>query len=91
METENCRLHKEFIYKLIPESSKTFTFYRPVKDYVMLCLREAEVADVVASHVYDISRLLTEPSCKIIPSCMLGRHNIFHLMVKNCEIHFIVK
>lgn len=66
MADENCKLHKGFVYKFIPESTKTYTFYKSVKDYVMRIMGNADVADVLANQAYQVTRLLSEPSCRII-------------------------
>jgi len=66
MTEENCILHKGFVYKFIPESKRSFTYYKPVKDYVMKILGNPLVADVVANHAYEVTRLISEPSCRII-------------------------
>ena len=66
MADENCKLHKGFIYKFIPESTKTYTFYKSVKDYVMRIMGNADVADVLANQAYPVTRLLSEPSCRVI-------------------------
>jgi len=39
--------HRGFVYKLIPESTRTFTFYKPVKDYIMGILDRTEVSPVL--------------------------------------------
>jgi len=66
MTEENCILHKGFVYKFIPESKRSFTYYKPVKDYVMKILGNPLVADVVANHAYEVTRLISEPPCRII-------------------------
>ena len=46
MEIEKCGLHRGFVYKLIPESTRTYVFYKSVKDYVMGILDQPEVSGI---------------------------------------------
>ena len=76
MEEENCKLHRGYIYKFIPESTSTYTCYKSVKDYAMKALGNPDVADVLANHVYEVSRLLSEESCKIIRQLVIDYNYI---------------
>lgn len=90
MEEENCKLHQGYVYKFIPESTKTYTYYKPVKDFVMRLLGDPLVADVVANHVYEVSRLLAEKSCRVIKQLKLDYNfievigGIFFNIEKKC-------
>jgi len=43
MALQECGLYRGFVYKKIPESTKTFAFFKTVNDYVMSILDNAEV------------------------------------------------
>ena len=44
MEKQQCGLYRGFVYRLIPESTKTYTYYKPVSDYIMTLLNKTEVS-----------------------------------------------
>jgi len=46
MALQECGLYRGFVYKKIPESTKTFAFFKTVNDYVMSILDNAEVIEV---------------------------------------------
>jgi len=66
MEEHNCKLYRGHVYKLVPESTRTFSFYKSVNNYIMQLLGNPMVADVLAAHAYPVIRLLSEQSCRII-------------------------
>lgn len=66
MAEENCKLHKGFVYKFIPESTATYTFYKSVKDYIMRIIGNQDVADVICGVTWEVIKHLKEPSCRMI-------------------------
>lgn len=44
MEKQDCALYSGYVYKLIPESTKTYSYYKPVKDYIMGVLDQSDVS-----------------------------------------------
>ena len=46
MEKQCCKLYRGCVYKLIPESTKTYTFFKSVSDYVMGILNQTEVNSI---------------------------------------------
>ena len=70
------------VYKLIPLSTKTYGFLKPVKSYLLNALQNSEVADNIASHVFQISALLSQPSCRIIKPITID-YNFIEVLPKS--------
>lgn len=66
MELKNCVLYKGNVYKKIPESTRTYAFFKSPEDFLMSSLANADMANHIAMHVFTISKLLSVPSCRII-------------------------
>ena len=54
------------VYKKIPEATYTYIYCTSVKDYLLNLLGNVEVADLIASHVTQLTKLLSEPACRLI-------------------------
>ena len=54
------------VYKKIPEATYTYIYCTSVKDYLLNLLGNVEVADLIASHVTQLTTLLSEPACRLI-------------------------
>ena len=54
------------VYKKIPEATYTYIYCTSVKDYLLNWLRNVEVADLIASHVTQLTTLLSEPACRLV-------------------------
>ena len=54
------------VYKKIPEATYTYIYCISVKDYLLNVLGNVEVADLIASHVTQLTTLLSEPACRLI-------------------------
>jgi len=52
MELQECGLYRGFIYRKIPEATKTYTYYKTVNDYVMSILDRPEVCKRVNVSMY---------------------------------------
>ncbi len=66
MKDEKCQLFKGYIYRHIPESTKTYYFYKSANDYILRILKNTAVADALSGQTWDIIRHLEKPACKII-------------------------
>ncbi|XP_066926777.1 uncharacterized protein [Clytia hemisphaerica] len=66
MKDEKCELFKGYIYRHVPESTKTYYHYKPVEDYVMRILKNSSVADSLSGQTWDVIRHLEKPSCRIV-------------------------
>ena len=54
------------VYKKIPEATYTYIYCTSVNDYLLNLFGNVEVADLIASHVTQLTTLLSEPSCRLI-------------------------
>ena len=54
------------VYKKTPEATYTYIYCTSVKDYLLNLLGNVEVADLIASHVTQLTKLLSEPVCRLI-------------------------
>ena len=54
------------VYKKISEATYSYTYCTSVKDYLLNLLGNVEVADLIASHVTQLTTLLSEPACRLI-------------------------
>ena len=54
------------VYKKIPEATYTYIYCTSVKDYLLNLLGNVEVADLIASHVTQLTTLLSEPASRLI-------------------------
>ena len=54
------------VYKEIPEATNTYIYCTSVKDYLLNLLGNVEVADLIAPHVTQLTRLLSEPAWRLI-------------------------
>ena len=66
MEGGDCALNTGCIYKKIPEAQYTYVFCCSVKHYLLNIISSVEVADVVLPFIPQITRMLSEPSCRLI-------------------------
>lgn len=66
MKDEKCELFKGYIYRHVPESTRTYYHYKPVEDYVMRILKNSSVADSLSGQTWDVIRHLEKPSCRIV-------------------------
>ena len=51
---------------LIPEATSTYIYWTSVKDYLLNLLGNIKVADLIASHVTQLTTLLSKPACRLI-------------------------
>ena len=54
------------VYKKIPEATYTYIYCTSVKDYLLDLRGNVKVADLIASHVTQLTTLLSEPTCGLI-------------------------
>ena len=54
------------VYKKIPEATCTYIYCTCVKDYLLNLLGNVEVVDLIASHVTQLTTLLSERACRLI-------------------------
>ena len=54
------------VYNKIHEATYTYIYCTSVKDYLLNLLGNVEVADLIASHVTQLTTLLSEPACRLI-------------------------
>ena len=54
------------VYKKAPDSRFTFVSLQSVEDFVLWSLGNGQVANAVASHVGQLTNLLTKPACRLI-------------------------
>ena len=54
------------VYKRAPEAKFTYVFCSSVNDFVHSILGNAEIADIIASHVGQIISLLSVNACRLI-------------------------
>ena len=66
LKQKNCAIYNGFVFKKIPESTKTFTYYKTVKSFLLGILSKPNLADVIASNIHQIASLLQEPDCRLI-------------------------
>ena len=68
MQEDNCKLYRGFIFKHVPESQRTFIFYKSVKDYLLRIIKDISIADILAGGVFwEAVRILQEPACRLLP------------------------
>ena len=83
------------VYKREAKSKHTFSYHSPVKEYLHASLSNWEVANVLISHVNQISSLLSNPKCGLIKPLKIDYNLIkvlpagtcFHIAGKRFEFH----
>ena len=53
------------VYKKVPEATYTYIYCTGVKDYLLNLLGNVKVTDLIASHVTQLTTLLSEPACRL--------------------------
>ena len=53
------------VYKKIPAATYTYIYCTSVKDYLQNLFRNVEAADLIVSHVTQLTTLLSEPACRL--------------------------
>ena len=54
------------VCKKIPEATSTYIYWTSVKDYLLNLLGNIKEADLIASHVTQLTTLLSKPACRLI-------------------------
>ena len=62
----DCALFNGDVFEKIERSTATYTFSSSAKDFLMTLLENSEIADNIATYVFGIAKLLSDPACRII-------------------------
>lgn len=72
------------IYWKAPDAKYTFIFYLSVSDFIHSILGNAEIADMIASHVTQIVNLLSVKACRLIKPISIDYNFIEVLPAGTC-------
>ena len=95
MEDRKCGLYRGDVYILAPRATKTYTFCSTVKEFLLTLIGNMEIADNISNHIFPITKLLSEPSCKIIKPItldfnyieVLPKGHFFNIEKKTFEVN----
>ena len=76
MVEQNYALFKGNIYKLVPESTRTYSYCSSVSDYLMRLLGNMEIANNIATDVFQMIKLLSQPECRMIENIKIDYNYI---------------
>ena len=62
----NFGIYEGAIYKKIPEASFTYVYCSTVKTYLLSIVASVEIADVVVPFMAQLTKLLSEPACRLV-------------------------
>ena len=90
MKCKGFGLHKGQIHKKINGSKFTFVYCCSVHDFISRSLRNAEVANVLASRVDQVAKILSNPSCGIIEPFKID-YNLIEVLPAGTVFHIAGK